>query len=236
MIGNFMKAAAATAIVTGLLAASVPATALAQTQTAQSCLAAQTRAAGRVCSGVGRCYVKAMKKGTTLDQACVDQRELRLAFSFDEIELLGRCLVEGAATDVFTLIDDGQSSHASSIGLDAGKCGAKKMGAVAKLCSGLLRCYAKAAGQSQSGPDPACTDKHTAVLSKLFSKAARKGPCAGDQAALQESVESLADSVFMTVRGSDTTTTTTSTSTSSSTVTTTTTSTSTSSSTVTTMP
>lgn len=203
----------------------------AQTATAQSCLGDQLRASATICKGYARCYALAMQSGNAVDPVCFGERAQRLESLFTDIEdlALGVCLVEGADPDVASMIAAGVDPMAASLTLTGGHCASRKIGALGKECSGYLRCYAKAAAHSSS-VDPACLASYQQRLARNFDKVEAKGQCVttGDRAAMEAMVDSTASSIFVLLRGTDSTTTsTTSTSTSSTWTTTTTTTTTT---------
>lgn len=129
---------------------------------------------------------------------------------------LGTCLTEQMAPTVAAAIGDGLDPMANALTMAGGHCASKKMGHLGKECAGYFRCYAVGAAGSSS-VDPACLAVHQGKLVKTFDKAERKGNCVvtGDRATLEAMVASLADEVFVILRGTGTTTTTTTTATSS---------------------
>lgn len=178
-------------------------------QTAQHCLGVQLANSGSACIGVAKCYVKAMKKGTAVDPACISKRATVLATKFATEEALANCLLEGGAGTVSGMIDSAVDSIGTSLTLGGGKCAATKMIALGKECKGFFRCNAKAAAASDS-VDPACLAAHQGKATKGFTKAEAKFTCAttGDQGAREGDVSALVDGVFTTLLNGGTTTTT----------------------------
>ena len=190
----------------------------ASAQTAQACLAQQLRASGKLCKAYARCYALAMKSGDALDPTCFNSATQHLGTRFVEIAELspGVCLTEGADPAVAVEARNGVDAIAAALTLDGGRCAGKKIGDLGTECAGYLGCYAAGAAASSS-VDPDCLAVRQAKLQKTFPRIERKGGCVvnGDRASLEAMVGSLADAVFVILRGTGTTTTTTTTSSSS---------------------
>jgi len=176
-------------------------------QTAQLCLAGQLRAASNTCKAVAKCHAVAFKKGGSA-AACVASRIQRLTPLFAELEALSPCLVEGAASAVASAIAADVADIAAALTPAGGKCAATKMAALGKECAGYLRCYAAAAGDSET-VDAGCLAVHESRLARSFTQAEARGGCSttGDAATLQARVGDTASGAYATLRGTGTTTT-----------------------------
>jgi len=194
-------------------------------QTAQACLDSQLRAAGTACRGVGKCYVKAMKKGVDVDPSCILSRSADLYGKFGSVESTSNCLVEPGSADVWTAIEDAMSDFESQLDAAGGKCAAKKMGGLGKGCKQLHTCYAEAAAASNSVVDLTCINKAKSKIASVFEKAEKNGVCDGDVTTMTDDDADLAEANNIYLLGSGTTSTTTSTTNTSTTTSTSTTST-----------
>lgn len=205
---RFVVATAVAAVFLAPLAAPRPASA----QTLQTCLVSQLRYAGTACRGLGRCYMKALRKGFPVDSACLAERQAELESRYANTESLGDCLVEPAGTDVANMLVSAVAAWDSAVSTSPDRCGSKKMGALGRECKQLFRCYEKSVNDVVA-VDPTCVDKASAKQLKIFTRVEEKMPftcdTTGDAAALDADVQQAADDVYSYVRGTGTTTTTT---------------------------
>lgn len=180
-------------------------------QTAQICLDSQLRAAGTTCRGVGKCYVKAMKKGIDVDPSCILSRSYDLYGKFASVETTSNCLVEPGSADVWTSIEDAMSNFESQLDPAGGKCAAKKMGGLGKGCKQLHACYAEAAAESLPTVDLTCINKARSKIASVFEKAEKNGVCDGDAMSMTDEDADLAEANNIYLIGGGTTSTSTTT-------------------------
>jgi hypothetical protein len=194
-----------------------------QAQTLQSCLSGQLRYAGTACRGLGRCYMRAMKKSIAVDTACLNDVLFKLQSKFSTVESNGDCLVEPAGPTVANMIDNAMDSQANALGVNfGGRCAAGKMGGVGRACKQMIACYARAVEGSEPAVDPFCIGSSTSKMEQVFSRLEEKytSQCVttGDAAARDGENQTLTSDIYNYIRGTGTTTTTTSMSTSTTTI------------------
>lgn len=197
----------------------LPATSSAQT--AQICLSNQTRGAGTNGRGAMRCYVKSMKRGDTVDPACISKAESKLTSKYTNTESISNCLTEPAAASVWGTIQPFVTSSATALNTNGGRCSSKKMGALSRAFKQMMRCYAYVAENSMPAVDPDCLLDAQSKLTSTFARLEERYTCltANDAATLGADADTVSSTIFDYLRGIGTTTTSTTTSTSSTTTT-----------------
>lgn len=138
-------------------------------QTLQSCLIKQIDYSGTGYRGMGRCYVKAMRRGVVVDPGCLSQRDAETESRYNSVESNGTCLVEPAGTMVTSMMDATITLQAAAITPTSGKCGAGKMGAIGKEFKQLTRCYSDAVHESVP-LDPGCLSAASGKLVSVFDR------------------------------------------------------------------
>jgi hypothetical protein len=189
-------------------------------QTLQSCLAQQIRYAGTTCRGIARCYHKAYRKGLSVEQTCLDERNAEIQSRYNLIESQGDCLTEPAGATVAGMLDSGMDAHVAAVS-GMGRCSGGKMGAIGRACKQLLTCYAKSV-ESSDLVDPFCLDKASVRMEEVFERLEDKYTtnCATQDDAADRDTDNvqMTEDIWDYLRGTGTTTTTTSMSTSTTTI------------------
>jgi hypothetical protein len=190
-------------------------------QTLQSCLAQQIRYAGTTCRGLARCYVKAIRKGLSVEQSCLDEREAEVQARYNLIESQGDCLTEPAGATVANMLTsfvDAQVAATPGVG----PCESGKVGAIGRACKQMFACYARATEGSEPAVDPFCLDKSSAKMTDVYERLEEKHTttCDTSDDADDREADTLqaTEDIYDYLRGIGTTTTTTSMSTSTTTL------------------
>lgn len=147
---------------------------------ADRCGGNKMRATAKYAKGAFSCEAKALRKGQTVDPACLARAAAKAARDFARAEALGGCVtaededevsadVDAALAEALALLDPDSSSPAL-------KCASAKLASAGTHIRGRLLCYGKGALRSL-GPRQACLDKTGTKLAAGFAKAERPGGC-----------------------------------------------------------
>lgn len=151
--------------------------------TAQRCAAGKIKATGVAAERLLGCHATAMKRGTAVDQACLDRQTAKLASSFARAESRGGCVTSGdaAALDACatSFVGDVAAAVVGGADDDSRRCAAVKLKATGKTAGRTLTCHAKAASQGAT-VDPACVAKADAKFTQTFAGADAQYACAAE--------------------------------------------------------
>jgi plastocyanin len=197
-----------------VLGASLPAAA--KPTPAQKCTGAKMKAAAKKVASTLACYAKAASKNVQVDTVCLGNAGTAFTTAFSKAELKGGCPTVSDVGTVEATIDAFARSEATAIPpgetKDGGKCASSKLKAAGAKGKAMLLCNATAATKNLP-VDLACLGKASVNLTKVFSRAEKKGGCVttGDAGTVEPAVDALVSQVVAQLTGGAATTTTTTT-------------------------
>ena len=197
-----------------VLGASLPAAA--KPTPAQKCTGAKMKAAAKKVASTLACDAKAASKNVQVDTVCLGNAGTAFTTAFSKAELKGGCPTVSDVGTVEATIDAFARSEATAIPpgetKDGGKCASSKLKAAGAKGKAMLLCNATAATKNLP-VDLACLGKASVNLTKVFSRAEKKGGCVttGDAGTVEPAVDALVSQVVAQLTGGAATTTTTTT-------------------------
>lgn len=168
----------ATLLATASFAASTP---------AQKCASSKMKAVATKLSDKAKCHQKALKKATTVDNACLAKAESKFATAYAKAEAKGGCTVTGDASTVEATVDACLTTFVGAIAGDA-QCAAAKMSAVGVKAKAKATCQQKALLKGVA-VDPTCLAKAETTFNRAIVKADASGTCTDTAAALEGLVD-----------------------------------------------
>ena len=191
---------------------------------AQRCAATKQKAAGKKAAGKLKCWMRAVKRGESINMDCIFKAELKFSRSYDKAESRGGCVTTNdkgmIETKVDGFVDDvvsdltGSPAGALLTTQPARDCAARKLKATGRKASSKLKCWAK--GTLKGTPaDSGCLARAEGRYSKAWDKAELKGGCAtsNDKTTIEGKVDVFVGGVVAMLPSTPTTTTTPTTST-----------------------
>lgn len=166
---------------------------------AAKCEQAKLRAAGSKTAAELKCHLKAVKKGSPVDDLCLGAAANKFDSTFARAESRGGCSTPGDQGDVEAAVDACVSSILSALGAGSpppppAACLQAKMKASGKKAQTKFKCWGKAVARGDPVA-PLCLTKAETKFAAAFAKAEVKGGCTqtGDAAAVEAAVDTCVD-------------------------------------------
>jgi len=163
------------------------------------CQVVKLAAAGKKAAAALKCESKALKKGLSVDPACVAAADAKFVSSFAKAEKTTACTEPGDATTVGGIIDGFHASTVADLpaGIDGAACAASKLAAVAKKSGALLKAVSKETKAPDALKFGSAFAKAQSKFAKAFAKAEAKSTCTttGDVESIRLAIDAFVEAV-----------------------------------------
>jgi hypothetical protein len=143
------------------------------------CIAAKARAAADVVRRVSACHAKNALAGGTAGPTCFAAAARRMPDALARADAIGPCGGD------HRYLGELARSHCITVPNAFDRCTATKIRAAGSLAAGRLRCL----GQGGGTADPECVARRQAQFLNEFTRAERRGPCAGTAEQFADNVD-----------------------------------------------